>query len=42
VHGDALPENKGVGASIVKLATNVTLEAFNSAAKLSADISKAV
>jgi hypothetical protein len=40
VHGDALPEKKGVGGSIVKLTTIIALETFNGATKLSANISK--
>jgi hypothetical protein len=41
-HGDALLEEKGAGASIVKLTVIVTLNAFNGAAELSVDVSKEV
>jgi hypothetical protein len=35
-----MQEEKGAGASIIKLATIVALKAFNGAAKLSVDVSK--
>jgi hypothetical protein len=41
-HGDALLEKKGAGASIIKLATVVTLEVFNCKTELSSDIRKKV